>query len=509
MKILIVHPGFSFNRQLNHFEAIIKLLGSIEKVECHIMACNKAYLACGFRGRLINYSIDSLLPSLWEKKCLDCQYKLIKRVRSFCSNVINVTDYIYNDINFFDKLVQQFPKNMLIKDFLSINIKGVNVGADIWQSIQYSLFMGTPETIIIPQKNSIGYEFLRSGLILFEGCYNLLKENHYDLLLLNEISYMDWGIPTKVALSLNIPVIRQGNYYLGPQKLTLKRYNNLQELSENHPLFPTQSELGRIKRPEELYKYADKGQIEIVRWMCTGVSKKNDQELTNIIKQWIRPNRKTVVVFTHLCWDSSIAYGIRLYATFEEWLSATFEYAANTNTVDWIFRIHPSEKVTNTNQKFNTMVHLNRLMQKFPCDHIKIMDSSVNLKTIELIPYIHVGISLIGTVFFELPCFGIPCIVAATGSNVDIGFTINPSSIDDYRNTLKNIADLNRLPLSQQKLAQAYVGLVFDENRFLNVGPAFNTDDSSDERIDPIKLDNWITMPDSKTFIEKNFCNQF
>ena len=507
MKILLVHPGFSCKRHFNHYEAIIKLIDSVNPVECHLLSCNKTYLACNFRGRSVSRSIHSSIPSFWHEKCLDCQNQLRNEVHSFCDRVINLSDYIYKNIDYFDNLINQLPKKMPINDFISIHANNVNIGKDIWQSIKYNLLMGTPDVITIPPKLTVGYEFIMSGLLQFEGCLNLLTENAYDLLFMNEICYIDWGIPAKVALSLKIPVVRQGNYYLGKQQLTLKYYQHLSEISRYHPLLPSLREVQKIIKLDSIEKYSEKGRNSLIKWNDKS-DKKKSQQHNNLIKDWINPHRKTVIFFAHLCYDASMAYGERLFLTNEEWVSHTFEIASEIDSVDWIFRLHPGETPNNRNQYYNTSILLKNLMQKFNVSHIKIMDSSIKIKIIDLIPYIHVGVTLLGSVFFELPSYGVPCINAAKGDNIDIGFTMNPSTFIEYQTLLKNISDIKPLSKFQIMLAQAYAGLVFDEDRFLDVKPVFNTEDSSDEIIDYLKLNRWIHNNKNKAYISNQLFHE-
>jgi hypothetical protein len=61
----------------------------------------------------------------------------------------------------------------------------------------------------------------------------------------------------------------------------------------------------------------------------------------------------------------------------------------------------------------------------------------------------------------ELPAFGIPVVTAGTGRYSGAGFTIDPSSPEDFRATLATLHTVERLDDATQRLARMYLWATF------------------------------------------------
>lgn len=501
MKILLVHPGFSLQRHLNNIEISIKLINRINNIRCDAIVCDGTINACGFKGFKKELRPDSEFPLYDPEKCINCQQKLIEKIRPFCRSIISISDLISKEnLSQIDSFLNNFPESIDVNELIKFEFNGVNIGKDIWHSIQYFLLMGNPGRISMPV-GSVAFEYFKTGLIYSYAANNLFGKQKYQFVFTNEGLYVDWGIFIKTAQKYKIPVFRQAQYYLGVQFLIYRLYKNMAELDEQ-PVFPVNSEVKSIFCQNKRKQLASSGKKTIVKWMNRNNSDTTFNK-TKLKQQWFNADRKTVVIFSHCCWDAAIAYGNSFFNTFEDWLTETFNIAQSVENVDWIFRLHPEENRFGLNSHANTKLHLNRLLKEKPKGNIKIMDSSVKLSSYDIFPFVHAGVTMSGTIGIELACFGIPSITSSRNGYADKGFTVSVHNLVDYRNTLQKIIELKPLTKSQKETALAYAGINFRKDRFLDVSGLFVNKDSSDQFVNQDLLERFISNKNNQKYIKK------
>ncbi len=509
LRILLIHPGYTFPRQMNHYEVTVRLLNAVYGVECETLVCGGAYTACGLASGSTDYNYNTV-PQKWKKDCKGCQTRLLDRISTFSSTIQRVQDWITpDDAARIRQAIEELPNSFDIGQFINtIEFNGINLGADAWMSTQYHLHMGTPDRIHLVDK-SILMEYLWTAYMLSSAMNNLIRNRHYHLVLANEFNYVDWGIPVRMALNHKIPMLctRYRDIW-GVQNIIHGVYRSVNEMYSNYYSPDEVKRFKEIRNSSLVSTYIAKGQKYIEHYMTgkqawrTGGEKYNIQSSNHHCQKWFRPNRKTVVVFAHLCWDAALFYGNPLFHSFEQWLEYTYKTAINVTQVDWLFRPHPYEINNINNVHLNTIVHLNRLQAKYPCEHIRVMDAeAVRITSFELIPYMHAGVTSAGTVCFELPAHGIPCIAAARSGNAAQPFAISAQSISQYEKLLQNIADIHPPLPSLQETAQAYAGFIFDKERFLDISELFDTHDCSELMIDSTKLQLWCEKTENKEYI--------
>jgi FkbM family methyltransferase len=494
LKILLIQPGFSFNRHFNHLESVIKLIDKVYGAKCTALICNKAVNACGYMA-----CKASSLPETFFKKndyCNICVKKIEKRIKPFCNSKIYVTDCLtQDDYSSIDTEIEKLPKLLKVKDIINIRINDVQVGIDIWESIQYHLYIGTPEYINF-EKYSIAYEFIRSGYIYAYAMNKIFRDNKFDLVISNEIKDIDWGIPDRYALKNKIPVIYQLHTYLGVQLLNTNLITTLDELKK-HPTFLSKNDIS----DQNFNKNTESG-LQIIKNLITKIENNSDDKEV-LISNFFSTTKKNVVIFAHQCFDAAFTYGDRLFVSFEDWLTFTYKIAVEVKNINWIFKVHPSEHRRKVNNYYNTSIHLDMLKNKYPSGNIKIIYSDINLSSLYIYPYVHAGITTIGSVGYEYPALGVPILTAARVGYIDMGFTTSPNNIEEYKQQLINIEKIPKLTKIQQNNAVAYAGFLYNEKRFLDVKDLFNTKDSSDNYINKRKLKKWLLKTEAISYIKR------
>lgn len=150
-------------------------------------------------------------------------------------------------------------------------------------------------------------------------------------------------------------------------------------------------------------------------------------------------DKKNVFVMLHAFNDWPHTYGEMIYLDFYQWFSDVLALAKRTNNVNWIFKNHPYAKY------YKTDVDVDELFRSVDFPNIRYMSDDVDFNTSSIRSVGDVVITCLGTAGLEYSAFGIPCILAARNWYSGLGFTIEPKSIDEYRHTLENLDQLNRL----------------------------------------------------------------
>lgn len=506
MKVLLVHPGTSIQRHFNFYHVIMKLLEQISTIESYYLTCQRTVYACDFRSGYGQLP-DSKAPLKWIKKCITCPKKLKSKIESFSSIQVSIKDYITRkEKEELIRFIGNIPKKITVNELIKLEYRGVNVGIDIWSSVQRYCFIGKPEILNI-KANSILYKYIKTGLIFAVALDNLFNDKKYDLILQNEVTYISWGIPMRVALKHKIPVLHSSSGYLGKQYQFLNLYKNVDDLIIAAG-FPKSEEIKTVYNSTT--KFNEHYNIGL-EYLGKFIKQFNDRKI-NIqnrnneienVPSFISLDKKNVVIFTHQCWDSSLGFGKRIFETFEDWLTETFNIAIKNKNVNWIFKIHPGEldkspHTERTSETINTNTHLLKLLNNNPSNNIHIFNS---VKNDLLFPYIDACVSVIGTCRYEFPSVGIPVILAEKKLNAQSGFVYSPQTNEEYRKLLNNIDSLT-VTNEEKKLATAYAGIYANKKRYLDVSSIFPDMEFETKNIDTNSLENWLNKKENIRYIK-------
>jgi hypothetical protein len=171
------------------------------------------------------------------------------------------------------------------------------------------------------------------------------------------------------------------------------------------------------------------------------------------------PGKPTAVIFSHLFYDATFFYGRSLFSTYESWLLEAVRSAIANTSLNWRIKVHPvnvwrSKMDGVADQQLERMA-IEREFGALP-DHVRIIPAETEINTWSIFDAIDYGLTVRGTVGIELPCFGIPTVTAGTGRYSGRGFTVDPSSVDEFRRELATLHTRPRLGKIQVELARRY-----------------------------------------------------
>jgi len=170
------------------------------------------------------------------------------------------------------------------------------------------------------------------------------------------------------------------------------------------------------------------------------------------------PNKKTAVIFSHIAWDAAFFFGTCLFEDFEGWLFETVKFvAAECSEMNWLVKLHPFNafKLQREGKYEESEMRLLRTLMPLP-DHVKIVRSDTDINTRSLFAVVDYVLTVNGTVGMEFPCYGVPAVLAGSGRYDGRGFTVDPSTKEEYFATLKTLHTIPPLSAEARRLARQH-----------------------------------------------------
>jgi hypothetical protein len=496
-KILVVHPGYSVQRHYNDIEAILQLLKKKkphQEFELYVLSCGGSVNACGF----VSFHPGDIVSTanIAKSQCSRCQKFHSRRMPHGLYNHININEIAAElEANQINTLIDSLGSYISRKQLSEFIVADVRIGDLVIESIQRSLLETTRDEYVL-EKGGVAYEYLRSGIIYALVSDQIFSRTKFDLVIGNEVSYIDWGVPARFSIKHGVTYLHQSHHYNYDNKqLLLVNENKTSEDLKRPPHVPVKDLFyDAISQVAVFREYKQRGRryLEAFSGLPESFSIENKLEIE--FGEGFDKTCKTIVIFTHLCWDSAQSFGDSLYDSFEAWLEDIFDIAMSRTDLNWIFKIHPAEVEGALSSRFNTATFLERLSLENKPKNIFVLKGSSDIKTVDLIPYISAGLTVLGTVCMELSIYGIPCLLSTRLGYAEFPFVHSVSNLSDYRDMVYRIDSLRPPTQEERDIALALFGTIFSNDSYINVENLFEKTDSSDRRVSTRRLNKWLSQ---------------
>jgi hypothetical protein len=176
------------------------------------------------------------------------------------------------------------------------------------------------------------------------------------------------------------------------------------------------------------------------------------------------PAKKTAVVFSHILWDANMFYGDDLFADQEEWFVETVRAATGNPRVNWIVKLHPANVWKLRRERLDGELDEERAIARevgsLP-GHVAVLRPQSEISTRSVFAATDYGITIRGSVGFELPCLGVPVLTAGTGFYSGRGFTVDSAGVEEYLERLGRVEDIPPPTPEQVELARRHAYALF------------------------------------------------
>jgi len=150
----------------------------------------------------------------------------------------------------------------------------------------------------------------------------------------------------------------------------------------------------------------------------------------------------------------SLTLGRQVFsASMTEWLQRTARYFVERPEVQFVIRIHPGERYTKGPSVADVV---RQILPELP-DHFRLIGANDAINTYDLVEFADLGLVYTTTVGMEMAMSGVPVIVAGQTHYRAKGFTIDPSTWQEYEASLAQVlADPGAFRPAQAQVEQAW-----------------------------------------------------
>jgi Capsule polysaccharide biosynthesis protein len=350
----------------------------------------------------------------------------------------------------------------------ALRFRGASLGRHVLSTLSRSLHEGSvdPST---PDARAKLNELLPRTLESTIAAERLLDDLRPELALFLERNYAAEAPVSDLALERGIDVIQFVSGFQDDE-LVFKRYRA--ETRRLHPrsLSEQSWEIARAMPWGKEQERELGAELERRYGNVSALSRRlqewtHDQPRAELLEALgLDPTKKTVVVFSHILWDANMFYGQDLFADQEEWFVETVRVAFENPHVNWIVKLHPANvwklRREGLEGELDEERAIARELGELP-EHVAVLRPESKISTRSVFEATDYGITIRGSVGFELPCLGVPVLTAGTGFYSGRGFTVDSGSRDEYLARLRRIEEIPPLTSEQTELARRHAYALF------------------------------------------------
>jgi hypothetical protein len=149
----------------------------------------------------------------------------------------------------------------------------------------------------------------------------------------------------------------------------------------------------------------------------------------------LSPDKPCVFVMLHAFNDFPHHFERYIFIDYYRWFIETLKIARGVDSVNWIFKEHPSADL------YPDDANLNGIFEFCNEPHILFLDKDSSFNSSSLRHIAHAVVTCLGTAGLEFSCFGIPAVIAADNWYSGQGICYEPQTYQAYRELLENIID--------------------------------------------------------------------
>lgn len=239
-------------------------------------------------------------------------------------------------------------------------------------------------------------------------------------------TYIQHGIPVRVAISLGIPVYSFGSLQVFAKKLEIEDWSHPRSAvnyREDFDHIPNKEEMLNQAREQLLFRISG-GVDSATSYMAKSAYAKQSSEVPDV--------DGTVVIFLHDFFDSPHVYRWILFPDFLEWICFTVDTLTEMN-IPFFLKPHPNQIELSSSV-------IDGLKEKYP--NLSWIPSTItNLQLVEA--GMRCAITVYGTVAHEMAFLGVPTIASGDHPHISFDFCYTAVTVEEYREFLRRALHLD------------------------------------------------------------------
>ncbi len=368
--------------------------------------------------------------------CRACSLAAPKLYSAFNLPFYTFSDFINEErINQTEQLVDDIK----FEDYFNFKYHGVDIGKHVYASVLRYLLRGTVEDDDFTK--DICRRYMTSAVITAEISQAIISRLKPECVVMHHGIYLTTGIFADLARKHNVhivvfsPAYRKSTFLFSHNDTYHKTLQD--EPAENWEHFSFSEQDNKT-----LDEYLDSRRWGSQDFISYHPNPMEDKEKI-IGELGLVRGKKTIGMFTNLCWDGQVVFHDTAFNNMFEWITETIRYFIQRPELQLIVRIHPAEVkgAVETQQKAYP-----EIQKQFPSlpENIKIIDSTSDISTYTLSDLVDAAIVYTTKVGLEFSIKGVPVIVAGEAFYRSKGFTYDASSKAEYFSLLNNLSSLEK-----------------------------------------------------------------
>lgn len=274
--------------------------------------------------------------------------------------------------------------------------------------------------------------------------------NKPKIFLTSYCTYIQHGIPVRVALKHKVNTYSFSNYQEFAKTLTLTDYVHTKN-PESYAMdfLAMEDKVGKLALAEKALKARISGELDnAIAYMRNSPYVNNGIEPPNLSGK--------AIIFLHDFYDSPHVYHDMVFPDFWVWVCTAIENL-KLNGIDFYVKAHPNQVALSSQV-------MDMLLNKFP--DIKLIDSRISNRQIAEAG-LSCAITVHGTIAHEMAYLGVPSIASARHPHVSFQFTRTAKTKEEFVDLLKNFSycGISKNQMREQSLIFYYMhNLNFSEN---------------------------------------------
>jgi len=341
------------------------------------------------------------------------------------------------------------------EDLRALEHRGLPVGSYVLNSARWFLCVSDLEAV--PEGEAVLRAFAKSAVILAEAAPALLDRVRPEaVFLLNGlffaerivkteaerrgvrvVSYERGFMPDTLCVSEGVP----GYYDIGP----------LWERVRERPLEPHQEQ-----RIDDYMADRRKGRRAPFNYWPTITE--DEREILSSLQ--LSPDRPIAALFTNITWDSAAQDRDRAFPDMFGWILESIQAFASRPHAQLVVRIHPAEvRVPGWQTQDPLGPKLRSTFPRLP-DNVRVVPPDSAVSSYSLMNLSRCGLVYTSTAGLEMAVDGMPVVVAGVVHYGGRGFTLDPSTPEEYAQAIDHALETGRDPAVSER-ARRYAHALF------------------------------------------------
>ncbi|MGV3719931.1 MAG: capsule biosynthesis protein [Actinomycetota bacterium] len=428
----------------NLFEALVMQSLSLRGADVRVAICDRALNACE--------RIHLGTPTDRAARCAGCHAKNHAFYQKQGYEPLLMGALLWpEDLDEASRIARETPRDEIV----DLVVDRVPVGRHAYASTLRSLLIG--QLSDSPEHDEALRGYLESALRTLLCCRRILAQERPEVVVVSHGIYL-WGVVTDFFREHGVRMVvhnvgyrRNTTYWFHHETYHKRLVDEPNALWDEAPFNPADEQI--------LDAYVDSRRTGAMDYLTYHPNPHEGRD--SLIRELdLNPNAKIFGLFTNIAWDAAIVFRDIAFRSMAEWVLESIRHFAGREDVQLVIRCHPAEvkREIETLQKVADLVR--EAFDPLP-PNIRLVPAESDVSTYTLSEIVDAGIVYTTKVGLEFACRGVPVVVVGEPFYRSKGFTLDPTSPEEYFRMLETLPRGERLSDEQTARAKKYAYYYF------------------------------------------------